>query len=256
LTGNVPLCGNGIIDKGEDCDGGGMGLSGLDKCCSRECKFIGNATCSATNSECCKNCQMAPRNTLCRGASRELCQEAAFCSGLSLDCPLSSPMKDDTPCIDEGKCINGTCLDYCAYEGYLINRIFKPCRCEEAESSCLRCCMSAEEACRPLNKSSSFDSFLQDGRPCQYGYCEAGKCQKASANMIQRLFDFIEHLDSSTFVAFMKSNIVGTIIVFSLVVWIPLSWTISCIDKRNARKSREQDLRWVSNEALLFQSLQ
>lgn len=45
LTANVPLCGNGIIDKGEQCDGGGMGLSGLDPCCSRNCKFIGNSTC-------------------------------------------------------------------------------------------------------------------------------------------------------------------------------------------------------------------
>lgn len=48
-TANVPLCGNGIIDKQEDCDGGGMGLSGLDTCCSANCKFIKNATCRYVN---------------------------------------------------------------------------------------------------------------------------------------------------------------------------------------------------------------
>uniref|UniRef100_A0A0B7ACT7 Peptidase M12B domain-containing protein n=1 Tax=Arion vulgaris TaxID=1028688 RepID=A0A0B7ACT7_9EUPU len=255
LTANVPLCGNGIIDKNEDCDGGGMGLSGLDQCCSRDCKLVGNAVCSSTNFECCKDCQMAPQNILCRGSSKELCQEAAFCTGFSLDCPQSKPLKNNTPCIDEGKCVNGVCLDYCAYEGQLIKKVLKPCRCEDVASSCLRCCRSSHETCRPQNKSSS-DSFLQDGRPCNYGYCEAGKCHKTSANMIQRLFDFIERLDSSTFVAFMKSNIVGTIIIFSLVVWIPLSWTISCIDKRREKKSREKNLLFVSNDALLLQSLQ
>ena len=39
------MCGNGRIDKGEECDGGGMGLSGLDKCCSPDCKLVGDAEC-------------------------------------------------------------------------------------------------------------------------------------------------------------------------------------------------------------------
>uniref|UniRef100_A0A2C9LQJ4 Uncharacterized protein n=1 Tax=Biomphalaria glabrata TaxID=6526 RepID=A0A2C9LQJ4_BIOGL len=42
----------------------------------------------------------------------------------------------------------------------------------------------------------------------------------------------------------MKSNIVGTIIVFSLVIWIPLSWTVSCIDKRSEKKSRLLQAHW------------
>ncbi|CAG5126076.1 unnamed protein product, partial [Candidula unifasciata] len=254
LTPNLPFCGNGIIDKDEDCDSGGMGLSGLDSCCSASCKLIGNATCSPVNYECCKDCQMAPANTLCRGSSRELCQEAAVCTGLSLYCPSSSPLADNTPCIDEGKCFGGHCLDYCAYAGRLTNKILRPCRCEDFASSCLRCCRSLTEPCKPLNSSSS-ESNLQDGRPCLYGYCEAGKCQKASANMIQRLFSFIEHLDASTFVAFMKSNIVGTVMVFSLVVWLPLSCTISYLDKRNERKAKQQEQLLLAKEAAPGQPL-
>ncbi|GFR99802.1 disintegrin and metalloproteinase domain-containing protein 17, partial [Elysia marginata] len=66
------MCGNGRMDPGEQCDGGGMGLSGLDECCTPDCKLVENAVCSPVNHECCEKCQIAPVNTPCRGASKEL----------------------------------------------------------------------------------------------------------------------------------------------------------------------------------------
>ncbi|GFR99806.1 A disintegrin and metallopeptidase domain 17b, partial [Elysia marginata] len=118
-------------------------------------------------------------------------------------------------------------------------------------TACLRCCKTRTGTCEPKG-----NELLTDGRPCTFGYCDAGECKDGKGSTIQRLFTFIETLDSSTLVAFMKSNIVGTVIVFSLVIWIPLSWVISCIDKRRERESRRRELAWVSNDVLLCQSLQ
>ncbi|RUS81465.1 hypothetical protein EGW08_010763 [Elysia chlorotica] len=250
---NVPMCGNGLLDPGEECDGGGMGLSGLDPCCSSDCKLAAGATCSPVNHECCLDCQPAPKGYLCRGESKELCRMQAVCPGNNqMKCPDSKAMGNGTDCIDGGKCsMDGDCLNYCQYEGRKDNLDLFPCRCEEPETACLRCCKSKGGRCEPKG-----NEFLTDGRPCTFGYCETGKCKEGRGSPIQRLFTFIETLDSSTLVAFMKSNIVGTVIVFSLIIWIPLSWTISCMDKRRERRSRERELAWVSNDVLLSQSLQ
>ncbi|KAK3775688.1 hypothetical protein RRG08_050525 [Elysia crispata] len=274
---NVPMCGNGLLDPGEECDGGGMGLSGLDKCCSPDCMlignavcsldtldisvplggwvewlFIGNAVCSPVNHECCVDCLVAAKDTPCRGESKELCRMAAYCPGNKNECPDSKAVDNGTDCIDGGKCsLTGECLNYCEYEGRILNLQLFPCRCEEAETACLRCCKTWNGLCEPRGKK-----LLTDGRPCIFGYCEAGQCKEGKGSTIQRLFTFIETLDSSTLVAFMKSNIVGTVIVFSLIVWIPMSWVISCMDKRRERESRQRELAWVSNDVLLSQSLQ
>ncbi|GFN89612.1 A disintegrin and metallopeptidase domain 17b [Plakobranchus ocellatus] len=160
-------------------------------------------------------------------------------------------MPKDTPCIDGGKCVKGQCVEYCEYEGLKLNIPLFPCRCEEEGTECRRCCKSLTGTCKPQG-----DELLTDGRPCTYGYCDAGVCKEGQGSPIQRLFTFIETLDSSTLVAFMKSNIVGTVIVFSLIVWIPASWVVSCIDKRHEKRSRERERAWVSNDVLLSQSLQ
>nr|KAI8744900.1 ADAM 17-like protease isoform X2 [Biomphalaria glabrata] len=235
---NVPMCGNGKIDKDEQCDSGGLGISGLDPCCDNSCKLKPNATCSPVNWECCKNCIIAPRDMVCRGASKEQCKKEAKCSGYSFDCPASQNISDtpEVKCIDEGVCKKGRCLSYC--ERHLADSV--PCRCTQPGNECLRCCQQKGHNCQSVNASD----FLTDGRPCSFGYCEAGKCIQVRTNLIQRLFTFIEKLTPDTLVAFMKSNIVGTIIVFSLVIWIPLSWTVSCIDKRSEKKSRLLQAHW------------
>ena len=96
--------------------------------------------------------------------------------------------------------------------------------------------------------------LLPDGRPCNYGTCLLGQCKRSKPSHIRRFFSFIEKLDSSALLEFMKSNIVGTVIILSLVIWIPASWTISCLDKRHERKIRNDP--WLSDEALLNASLQ
>uniref|UniRef100_A0A2C9L9U4 Peptidase M12B domain-containing protein n=1 Tax=Biomphalaria glabrata TaxID=6526 RepID=A0A2C9L9U4_BIOGL len=250
LEPKVPMCGNGVIDKGEMCDSGGFGISGMDPCCDSQCRLQENATCSPVNSECCKNCTMAPRGMVCRGASKEQCLQSAICSGFSFDCPASTPMPDtpEVKCIDEGVCKGGRCQSYC--QRHLADSV--PCICTTPGEECLRCCQEQDQVCQKINASH----FLTDGRPCSYGYCKAGVCIGVRANMVQRLFAFIEKLTPNTLVAFMKSNIVGTIIVFSLVIWVPASWTVSCLDKKRGKLNRKYQDQWVSSETLLNRSFQ
>ncbi|XP_012945150.1 disintegrin and metalloproteinase domain-containing protein 17 [Aplysia californica] len=122
------------------------------------------------------------------------------------------------------------------------------CICDDDKSMCFRCCKKPGGACQVTGGA------LPTGRPCNYGTCVVGVCEKGKPGNIRRFFSFIEKLDSSTLVAFMKSNIVGTIIVFSLLVWVPASWTVSCIDKRNERKSHmltnlEEPVRFKESSA-------
>jgi choice-of-anchor A domain-containing protein len=64
------ICGNGIIETGEDCDGGA--------CCTATCKFESAAT-------------------TCRGAAGE-CDVAEKCSGTSSDCPTDVIKPSGTRC--------------------------------------------------------------------------------------------------------------------------------------------------------------
>ncbi|KAI8497352.1 Disintegrin and metalloproteinase domain-containing protein 17 [Branchiostoma belcheri] len=45
------LCGNYRVEEGEDCDAGHLGNKNTDPCCTRECKFRGNAVCRGSGSE-------------------------------------------------------------------------------------------------------------------------------------------------------------------------------------------------------------
>ncbi|XP_050419252.2 ADAM 17-like protease [Patella vulgata] len=219
-TKSTPYCGNGVLDTGEECDGGKTGKEDKDACCTPDCKLKGNAICSSMNYECCKDCKIAPVGTICRQTYTGSCEKQAACNG-TMDCPKSEPADEDTDCLEGGKCRNGKCVSYC--ERAKPSKL--PCRCQNEADACYRCCKS-----RKSGKCERFgDEILPDGRACYRGFCKSGQCKKSEQNLVQRLFSFIEKLTPNAFVEFMKSNIVGTIIIFSMVIWIPASWTFSCI---------------------------
>ena len=81
-----PVCGNGFVETGEDCD-----PVGADACCDAStCKFVAGAVCSDVDgSKCCKSCQYVEKQLkkVCRLAADPYCDIPEFCDGESSDCP-------------------------------------------------------------------------------------------------------------------------------------------------------------------------
>ena len=56
-----------------------------------------------------------------------------------------------------------------------------------------------------------------------FTFVPKGKCEKASQDLVERFWTFITTLDSDIVAQFMKDNLAGTVVVFSLIIWIPAS---------------------------------
>jgi Disintegrin len=82
----LQMCGNGIVENGEDCDpGNGVQSS----CCdSKTCKFLNGAVCDPQSSTCCTaDCTFAPTSQICRPSKDAQCDVAEMCTGNSSSCP-------------------------------------------------------------------------------------------------------------------------------------------------------------------------
>ena len=92
---SLQMCGNGIIEAGEDCD---PGIGTTSSCCdSATCKFINNAVCDPQSSACCTaQCDFAPSTQICHPSTDTICDKAAFCTGNSSSCPADVTAKNGT----------------------------------------------------------------------------------------------------------------------------------------------------------------
>lgn len=102
------LCGNGILDKGEDCDCGNFqecrNLG--DSCCDPiTCRYRADAEC--VNGTCCEKCRLRPRGYVCR-QSRGECDLVEYCDGKSSQCLPDVHMANGHPC-SSGYCYMGQC---------------------------------------------------------------------------------------------------------------------------------------------------
>lgn len=224
---NSKVCGNSRVEEGEECDPGLLYLSD-DSCCSSDCKFKGDSQCSDRNSPCCRNCKFEQAGTRCQEAINATCKGISSCTGNSSECPPPENADDNTTCVDNGRCLNGECNPFCEAMQNL-----QSCACNETENSCKVCCRGKDGTCSPFIQSNGSFLFLRKGKPCTVGFCdEGGKCMKQVQDVIERLWDFIDKLDINTFGKFLADNIVGSVVVFSLIFWIPLSILVHCVDKR------------------------
>ncbi|XP_070787110.1 disintegrin and metalloproteinase domain-containing protein 17-like, partial [Enoplosus armatus] len=224
---NSKVCGNSRVEEGEECDPGLLHLND-DPCCSSDCKFKGVAQCSDRNSPCCRNCKFEQAGTRCQEPISATCKGISSCTGNSSKCPPPENAEDNTVCVDNGRCHNGECNPFCEAMQNL-----QSCACNETEDSCKVCCRGKNGTCSPFIQANGSFLFLRKGKPCTVGFCdEAGKCMKQVQDVIERLWDFIDKLDINTFGKFLADNIVGSVVVFSLVFWIPLSILVHCVDKR------------------------
>lgn len=52
---------------------------------------------------------------------------------------------------------------------------------------------------------------------------------KQVQDVVERLWDFIDTLDINTFGRFLADNIVGSVVAFSLLFWVPFSILVHCV---------------------------
>ncbi|XP_030626690.1 disintegrin and metalloproteinase domain-containing protein 17 [Chanos chanos] len=224
---NSNVCGNSRVEEDEECDPGLLHLND-DRCCTSTCKLRPTAQCSDRNSACCKDCMYEKKGKVCQEAMNATCKDMSYCTGNSSECPPPENASDSTVCVDNGQCLNGECIPFCEA---VLKR--KPCACNETNSSCKVCCRNAEGVCEPYQDEEGNFVYLRKGKPCTVGFCDGGgKCMKQVQDVIERLWDFIDKLDINTFGKFLADNIVGSVVVFSLLFWIPLSILVHCVDKK------------------------
>ncbi|KAK2533917.1 Adam17 [Columba guinea] len=257
---NNKVCGNSRVDEGEECDPGLL-YQQADPCCSADCKLKDGAKCSDRNSPCCKGCQFESAQKKCQEAINATCKGESFCTGNSSECPPPGNAPDDTVCVDMGKCKDGECVPFCEREKNL-----RSCACNATgtrrkapQDSTGNCSDPHHLRCIPYVDANDQFLFLRKGKPCTVGFCDTnGKCEKQVQDVIERFWDFIDQLSINTFGIFqvckggdsllseyhevgkfLADNIVGSVLVFSLLFWIPLSILVHCVDKKLDKQYEE-----------------
>uniref|UniRef100_UPI003AAEF8F3 disintegrin and metalloproteinase domain-containing protein 10 n=1 Tax=Centroberyx gerrardi TaxID=166262 RepID=UPI003AAEF8F3 len=195
-----PICGNGLVEPGEQCDCGYSDQC-KDQCCfdaneadGKKCKLKPGKICSPSQGPCCTpECSYKGTNEKCRLESE--CAHEGMCNGATPLCPTSEPKANFTACHGETQvCLNGGCSgSICEKYGLEV------CTCavqegkDEAAELCHVCCM---EKMKPNTCSSTgserWASFfnkkittLQPGSPCNdfKGYCDVFmKCRLVDAD--------------------------------------------------------------------------
>ncbi|XP_028460370.1 disintegrin and metalloproteinase domain-containing protein 17 [Perca flavescens] len=76
---------------------------------------------------------------------------------------------------------------------------------------------------------------------------------KQVQDVVERLWDFIDKLDINTFGKFLADNIVGSVVAFSLLFWVPFSILVHCVDKKLDQQYEQttKTLLFHSNAELL-----
>ncbi|XP_049859100.1 pneumococcal serine-rich repeat protein [Schistocerca gregaria] len=104
-----PVCGNGFVEAGEQCDCGLPEHCDNPCCNATTCMLFSNASCAT--GECCdlKTCHPMKAGTMCRSADHE-CDLPEYCTGQSEYCPDDVYKMDGEVC-DGGKafCYQGSC---------------------------------------------------------------------------------------------------------------------------------------------------
>jgi cysteine-rich repeat protein len=107
----APVCGNSVVESGEDCDDGNTDPG---DCCSPTCQYESGATecrasagicdvgefCDGASADCPPDEKLT---TVCRPAAH-ICDAAEFCDGVSDDCPITDLPANGLACPDGDLC--------------------------------------------------------------------------------------------------------------------------------------------------------
>ncbi|XP_023084412.1 disintegrin and metalloproteinase domain-containing protein 10 [Piliocolobus tephrosceles] len=183
-----PICGNGMVEQGEECDCGYSDQC-KDECCfdanqpeGRKCKLKPGKQCSPSQGPCCTaQCAFKSKSEKCRDDSD--CAREGICNGFTALCPASDPKPNFTDCNRHTQvCINGQCAgSICEKYG------LEECTCASSDGKddkelCHVCCMKKMDpsTCASTGSMQWSRHFsgrtitLQPGSPCNdfRGYCD------------------------------------------------------------------------------------
>uniref|UniRef100_A0AAQ4QMA9 ADAM metallopeptidase domain 22 n=1 Tax=Gasterosteus aculeatus aculeatus TaxID=481459 RepID=A0AAQ4QMA9_GASAC len=101
-----PVCGNGFVEPGEECDcGSPLECAREGEACCDKCTLTQGSKCS--NGLCCNKCQFM--GVVCRDSVND-CDIPENCTGNSSQCPPNVHKMDGYTCEkDQGRCFNGRC---------------------------------------------------------------------------------------------------------------------------------------------------
>ncbi|KAG9341139.1 hypothetical protein JZ751_019577, partial [Albula glossodonta] len=203
-----PICGNGLVEAGEECDCGYSDQC-KDQCCydanqadgtkcklkpGKVCRQVGSRPCICpSQGPCCtQDCSYKSNMDKCREESE--CAHQGMCNGSTAQCPTSEPKANFTACHGETQvCLNGGCSgSICEKYGLEV------CTCASVDGKdetelCHVCC---QEKMKPNTCSSTGSdkwsrffnkktTTLQPGSPCNdfKGYCDVFmKCRLVDAD--------------------------------------------------------------------------
>ncbi|MBN3309742.1 ADA10 protein, partial [Amia calva] len=205
---NYPVCGNKIVDKGEECD---VGHNDNDPCCyganqprEVQCRLKPHKRCSPSQGLCCaSHCEFKPPGMPCKEESE--CQQQSLCRGSTAACPPAPHKPNMTEC-SKGKrvCVNGECMhSLCAKYG------LEQCDCPgiSLTEKCFLCCQEqavftivrSEHILAPTSSQLRKCVIRLPGTPCsdKKGYCDKfNVCRLLDADgPIARLKNSFLHLD-------------------------------------------------------------
>ncbi|KAL0271099.1 UNVERIFIED_CONTAM: hypothetical protein PYX00_008305 [Menopon gallinae] len=189
------ICGNGVVEVGEDCDCG-WEEDCRDSCCFPQrryppagetpCKLTPSSICSPSQGPCCTSeCQLKFGDK-CRDDNG--CRDSSYCDGRTASCPPSINKPNKTICNDEFVCFMGECTgSICLAYG------LESCQCipgpnDPLTKACELCCKKPGDD-QPCISSFEWnegpydvpDMYSKPGTPCNNynGYCDVfQKCRE------------------------------------------------------------------------------
>jgi len=221
----LAMCGNGIVESGEDCDPG-VGIESA--CCdTATCKFKGNAACDPESTPCCtESCSFAPVTQICRPSVDAACDTAEMCTGNSSACPADVTTPNGQSCGDgDLKCASGQCTSpslQCRTIGAAMG--LRDACPDRGDNSCEVSCQDPQTS----NQCIRLQANLIDGSPCGFGgTCSAGRCQATSPIATAKAW-YAQNLQ----IAIPVTIVAGLVVL--LILWAIFKSVRRCLARRKA----------------------
>ncbi|KAM4709405.1 disintegrin and metalloproteinase domain-containing protein 10-like [Discoglossus pictus] len=221
-----PICGNQIVDVGEECD---VGFDNNNPCCysasaakQLQCTLKPGKQCSPSQGLCCgQDCYYKTEGESCQPEGE--CTYENHCTGASAKCPKPLAKSNDTLCnFGTRICLNGMCqLSICAKFD------LEQCDCESNSmyEMCQLCCQKPgrPDTCKSTTSVELAYFFnktliqLPPGAPCgqRQGYCD--------------MFHFCRFVDADGPIARLKNSFLNLIELEDTASWMKARWWIILI---------------------------